>query len=649
MALLDAALALLEQGFRPIPLGAYQETPPPYFIKRNNDDVELATEKWPKTPRIKWKTFQSVEPTEEQVTAWWTKFPDANIGLVTGCEFFAVDADSKEAMEWCETYLTFTPWRVVTSNGCHYYYAVDKNLDLRNFVGTKAKVDIRGEGGYVVAAGSRHASGTWYTESKIPGIPCDSYTDLPVLTQADVQRITSHNKEPITAAPKQLSEGALIDLSLFDENGDSDPIGEKTTEGSRNVECSRLAGLFFRQGYSIDETMDKCMAWNAGNIPPLPDGEVAKTVDSVSKTVLRKTGQSVPEVTPPEKRVDSLLFNLGQLTAEPPQEPEMFWGDKLLFRQSRVLIAGAPKIGKSRFALAMGVSACTGGQFLNAQFRKPLKFMWLQAEIHRAWLPDRISQVTPNLSRDERHLLDTNLILSGRLDLDLKGSERDYMAVQKAIEAHKPDILCIDPIIEFSTAEENSNVEVRALLRRINALAADFDCATIIVHHTKKPSKGGSIDFDQVRGASAFRGWFDTGVMLTGEEQEPLVSWEARNTVSPAAHMAWFDRLNGRYEARLIEDGEIKEKKLSDGDLHYSDALNVLRAQPQGISPYGDFVDLLRDKLNIDTGPAKAAMATLLRRTNVELAMDTDGGDLYYAAPGSNGELPPGFQTYSTT
>jgi len=37
-----------------------------------------------KLPLVKWKPYQTERATEEQIRAWWTEFPDANIGVVTG-------------------------------------------------------------------------------------------------------------------------------------------------------------------------------------------------------------------------------------------------------------------------------------------------------------------------------------------------------------------------------------------------------------------------------------------------------------------------------------------------------------------------------------------------------------------------------------
>ena len=78
---LDAALIYLRHGFSVIPL-------------RSHGDVE--NRKKPLLPS--WEPYQHRRPTEEEVREWFTKWPNANIGLVTGvvsgCWVLDLDGDS---------------------------------------------------------------------------------------------------------------------------------------------------------------------------------------------------------------------------------------------------------------------------------------------------------------------------------------------------------------------------------------------------------------------------------------------------------------------------------------------------------------------------------------------------------------------------
>jgi hypothetical protein len=37
-----------------------------------------------KRSSVLWKEFQDRYPTEDEVNAWWDKWPEANVGIVTG-------------------------------------------------------------------------------------------------------------------------------------------------------------------------------------------------------------------------------------------------------------------------------------------------------------------------------------------------------------------------------------------------------------------------------------------------------------------------------------------------------------------------------------------------------------------------------------
>lgn len=107
----------------------------------------------------------SANPT--QLQQWWTRWPDANIGIPTGrvSNLLILDVDSEEARRtyegWEPRSDTFT---VRTGCGWQFYFAYPRDADIRNSaskLGTE--LDIRGEGGYVIAPPSRHYSGKRYS------------------------------------------------------------------------------------------------------------------------------------------------------------------------------------------------------------------------------------------------------------------------------------------------------------------------------------------------------------------------------------------------------------------------------------------------------------------------------------------------------
>ena len=67
--MLENALLYLELGWSVIPVNLFYKD---------------STTKAQKKPMVNWSMYQNRLPTEEEVTDWWTKWPNAGIGIVTG-------------------------------------------------------------------------------------------------------------------------------------------------------------------------------------------------------------------------------------------------------------------------------------------------------------------------------------------------------------------------------------------------------------------------------------------------------------------------------------------------------------------------------------------------------------------------------------
>jgi hypothetical protein len=129
---LEAAIRYARRGFRVLPLRVGGKEP---LIKD-----------WP----------NKATTDEAQIREWWRKWPNANIGIATGRYrdgyFCVLDFDPRNGGDWYadapKSELPDT-WVVHTARGGrHYYYKTA--APLRNAI-LEAGVDLKGEGGYVVA------------------------------------------------------------------------------------------------------------------------------------------------------------------------------------------------------------------------------------------------------------------------------------------------------------------------------------------------------------------------------------------------------------------------------------------------------------------------------------------------------------------
>jgi hypothetical protein len=101
-----------------------------------------------------------------RILAWWTRHPQANIGLATGHRFDVLDVDGPAGERAIRQLaaahgLASSGPLVRTGGGGWHFYLAPTGLGNVHPQGLE-HVDWRGRGGYVVAPPSRHASGHPY-------------------------------------------------------------------------------------------------------------------------------------------------------------------------------------------------------------------------------------------------------------------------------------------------------------------------------------------------------------------------------------------------------------------------------------------------------------------------------------------------------
>lgn len=128
-----------------------------------------------KRAMVSWKQYQFRPPSEANVRRWFRGETLHNVAIVTGTVsgVAVVDLDSRKAVEWAEANLVPTPMKSLTSRkpdgsrGEHWYYKADPRRPLSNRCKLKTSdqrldLDVRGQGGYIIAPGSLHPDGSRY-------------------------------------------------------------------------------------------------------------------------------------------------------------------------------------------------------------------------------------------------------------------------------------------------------------------------------------------------------------------------------------------------------------------------------------------------------------------------------------------------------
>lgn len=196
-----------------------------------------------KNPLIPWKEFQNRLATEEEVKEWFAKWPDANIGIITGkiSGITVVDVEKDGEFNSPPTLIAKTG-----GGGFHYYFKYAPEVD--NFARIQPLIDIRGNGGLVVASPSVHPSG-----EKYEWVLAENLAEFP------------------------------YDYFGF-KNNNWDEIIEGVEKGSRNESAAKYIGLRVRRFPEKEwesVVWPDVKQWNERNNPPLSEKELRTTFKSI--------------------------------------------------------------------------------------------------------------------------------------------------------------------------------------------------------------------------------------------------------------------------------------------------------------------------------------------------------------------------------
>lgn len=211
-----------------------------------------------KKPAItSWTEYQNRIATDDELQKWFGNGSKYNVGIVTGkiSKIDVLDLDSQEAIQYAKNHKFPETPAVKTYKGFHVYY---KHKDgVRNFQKRDdlPGIDLRGDGGYVVAPPSLHPSGHNYHWVEGKGLDDIPYGELPEVVLAKKLQDKKHLKELYNGAQK----------------------------GNRNDSLVRLVGSWVNDGLTYDECMENALLWNNKNYPPLLEKEIVGVIRSILK------------------------------------------------------------------------------------------------------------------------------------------------------------------------------------------------------------------------------------------------------------------------------------------------------------------------------------------------------------------------------
>ena len=487
-----------------------------------------------KHPAVAWTQYQKAAASVEQIRAWFEgPFATYGVGIVTGAVsgFIVVDVDEGPGKAGTETIndlqflngdLPHTPVARTGGGGRHVFLLHPRDVWVatgRNVLGPG--VDVRGDGGFIVAAPSLHESGRFYLwdESAHP-------------------RVT-----PIAAAPGWLIE--MAEAPPPDAHGARAPptgSGEiirdawaKVIDGRERfmvgIVCGVIATMTRETGALPASEAVLAEAWptyergvKARGASLEADGRGITLMRQRVTHFLRRAEQGKwklkaegrakdgPLPFETRKATSPAILSIPELLALP--SPEWLVAG-LIPEQSLVVPYGPPKSFKSFLMMSVGLHIAAGLEWFGHTVQQGAVVYVMGEGIGGMKVRVRAMLTRYGMAPGVPFFI-VRRAVNFRDPAEVKALEA---AIRDRIGDMPLRLLVIDTLARaMPGADENSAQEVGAVIAAADHLKDVFSCTVALVHHEGKDSGRGA------RGTSALRGAWDAAYQIVSRGKRMILT-----------------------------------------------------------------------------------------------------------------------------
>jgi hypothetical protein len=541
--------------------------------------------------------FKDASDNLAQLERWWIAHPHANIGVPTGAinGIVVIDFDyhnwegkdetidkdgvvhARPLVEWVHEFFggqVPRTWVVETpQGGCHFYFKHPGEVVPNSAGKIGQAVDVRGDGGYVVAPPSIHPNGREYLWGVKP-----NEEELAELPPTLLARIKTAKTEAVQRELKgDLSDG-------------------KVPQGSRNDTLASLGGTMQRRGMDPDAIFAALQAQNLKSCePPLDEEEVMQITMSVTRY---EPDPDVAIKTEASKSKSLNLVSVSDLIKEPPPINWILPGR--LARGDCALMVGPPGCGKSWLVLDMAIAGALGMPIFDDIQLDPsmpfIKVLYVDEENPLDELNRRMHLVFNamplNGGRDRAALdLEARLFVSDTCQGFTFKKDSGYIeSLTQYVEQIEPDLILFDSLTAVSGIEdENKAKDVREFFHeKLYPIRKICNSAILCVHHTNKrayETEGNEtmVTDGQIRGSGDYLGVVDACLFASAVKDEatgavvkrrlkqtkvrrdsepPALTWTLRSIGHDALRPAIIEDTG--YDARKVRGKEAKRQVIKD-------------------------------------------------------------------------------------
>lgn len=237
--------------------------------------------------------------------------------------------------------------------------------------------------------------------------------------------------------------------------------------------------------------------------------------------------------------------------------PKIWILEGLIEYGDQVLIAGAPKSGKSLLSSQIALAVTSGGRFLKWQAPSKMQIVYVNLEIRRANFGERIFAQMGGWENNE--IYSSFVAIDDMQTIDILNVD-ERTALQRRIARSKPQLVIFDVLARCHNADEQSQA-MKSVMLALRVCAGG--AASIVVHHARKAAQGMdnvSQQASDIRGSSAIHGEVDTAIVLTkrsGQGPRFALTFSARNVDVPDEIL--LDRGD---DLLFVEAGEDEKSRL---------------------------------------------------------------------------------------
>jgi hypothetical protein len=190
-----------------------------------------------------------------------------------------------------------------------------------------------------------------------------------------------------------------------------------------------------------------------------------------------------------------------------------------LIRGEITVLAAPGGAGKTALANGIAIEIATGTEKLGEKVWRndDQKVLYVNGEDSSTEMQRRLCAFCQQHKLSEQDLVrlylagadDTRVQSLSFLWVNDKGAtalnEAGFNVLESALQSLRPDLLVLDPLVVFcGGGNMNDNAVMSLVMRKLKALAVKYDCAILVVHHTRKGrSSDATGDAESVSGAAA--------------------------------------------------------------------------------------------------------------------------------------------------